>query len=51
MIVIGERTVNPSGMATLVDPRVLSPVFVMFIEYVASWLMSTSVGDIVAVNR
>ena len=42
---------NPPGMATLAEPRVLSPVFVMFTEYVASWVISISAGDIVAVNE
>jgi len=43
--------VNPSGMAMLVEPRVLSPVFVMFTEYIASWVMPVSAGEIVAVNE
>jgi hypothetical protein len=44
-------TVNPVGMATFADPSVLlSPVFVMVIVYVTSWLVVTAVGDMFAVK-
>ena len=51
IIAIGERTVNPVGIATCAEPRVPSAVFVMVTVYVVIWLMLTSVGDIVAVNE
>ena len=50
-IVIGSMTVNPVGMATFADPRVLlMPVFVMVTVYVTRWLAVADVGDMVAVK-
>ena len=50
-IVIGDKTVNPSGIAIVAEPSVApSPVLVMFIVYVTSWLTLASAGDIATVN-
>ena len=50
-IVTGGEIVNPAGIATLAEPRELSPVSVMVIENVENWLTFTSAGDITAVKE
>ena len=42
---------NPGGIAISVEPRPLSPMFVIIPWYVASWLTVIWVGDIVAVKE
>jgi len=50
-IVIGDKMVNPSGIAMVAEPSVApSPVLVILNVYVASWLTLASTGDIAAVN-
>jgi hypothetical protein len=50
-IVTRVETVNSIGMAMLAEPKALVPVSVIVTVKVASWLMFTSVGDMVAVKR
>ncbi len=47
---MGSKTVNPAGMATVVDPRRLVPVSVTVTMKFTSWLPVTWVGDMAAVK-
>ncbi len=50
VIWMGSKTVNPAGMAMVVDPRRLLPVSVTVTVKVTSWLAVTWVGDMAAVK-